>query len=96
MMTPLRKSVSGNAPQAKIDPNEWLMRHRDVSSSGSLDMGVDALNRHNGNMAEAMASEPEIRTEIAIAYLFTSPGITDSLKMKIVSIAEVMDSIDED
>lgn len=88
--------------KAAIDPKVWMTRHSRSThpkialvpvSAPVLAVGREAIDIHDGNVISAMSHTPDLRAEIALAYLLADVCIGPEARTAIMSLAEAMGTI---
>lgn len=82
-----------------IDPAAWLKSHggaNDAHNSTSLALGMEALERNDGDVAYTLENEPHARAEVVIAHLIQMPDISPAARSRILAAAAILDMIDKD
>lgn len=80
--------------KAAIDPKTWFMSHSNPSHASDADsalaVGREAIDTHS-DVVSAMTNSPDLRVEIALAYLAAEACVCS--KAKIVSLARMMEQL---
>lgn len=80
------------------DPKEWLESHDPgAGMSSALDCGRILLEEHDGNGWIALHCQPELATEIMLAWLLREAQTGDAARVAalIPQLAEFIDASDE-
>lgn len=92
--------VENDAKRVAVDPVKWLMEHDGetdpeqrsfVSWEELLSLGHEELSAHGGCLVSALSAAPDLRAEIALAYLMADAGISDSMQRRIDALTEAFE-----